>query len=97
MQTKIPKAKYFALSKYVEAALKTAEYDKDENGVVIAQVPKASGFFAQGDTFEEARANLQDVIEGNVMLALQLGLPIPRMQGVEIKESEYAETQTAQS
>jgi hypothetical protein len=37
----------------------------------------ASGFFAQGDTFKEARANLQDVIEGNVILALQLGLEIP--------------------
>ena len=46
--------------------------------MVIGKVPGASGFFAQGDTFEEARANLQDVIEGNVMLALQLGLDIPQ-------------------
>ena len=34
-------------------------------------------FFAQGDTFEEAHTNLRDVIEGNVMLALQLGWAIP--------------------
>ena len=97
MQEKFPKAKYFALSKYVEAALKMAEYEKDEHGIVIARVPEASGFFAQGDTFEEARANLQDVIEGNVMLALQLGLAIPQIQGVEIKEIDYAEAQAAQS
>lgn len=96
MQGKIQKAKYFALSKYVEAALKKAEYEKDENGVVIGKVPGASGFFAQGDTFEEARANLQDVIEGNVMLALQLALEIPEIEGIEIKEIDYAEIDATQ-
>ncbi len=96
MQAKPHKAKYFALSKYVEAALKQADYEKDENGVVIGKVPEASGFFAQGDTFEEARANLQDVIEGNVILALQLGLEIPKIEGVEMKEIDYAETEAAQ-
>lgn len=79
MPTKTQKAKYFVLSKYVEAALQKAEYQRDENDVVIAKVPEASGFIAQGDTFEAARANLQDVIEGNVMLALQLGIEIPRI------------------
>ena len=93
MPAKPHKAKYFVLSKYVEAALKKAEYDKDERGVIIAKVPKASGFFAQGDTFEEARANLQDVIEGNVLLALQLGLEIPPMEGIEIKEIDHAQTE----
>jgi predicted RNase H-like HicB family nuclease len=92
MQPKSRKAKYFMLSKYVEAALRKAEYKKDENGVVIGKVPNAPGFFAQGDTFEEARANLQEVIEGNVMLALQLGLEIPQIEGVEIKEIDYAQT-----
>ena len=71
------KIRFFSLSNYIEAAIRQAEYDRDENGVVIAQVPRAFGFFAQGDTFEEARANLQDVIEGNVLLALQLGLDMP--------------------
>lgn len=93
MKQRSQKAKYFTLSKYVEAALKKAEYEKDEDGVIIARVPKASGFFAQGDSFEEARANLQDVIEGNVMLALQLGLEIPHIKGVEIKEIDYAQTE----
>ena len=96
MATKVQKAKYFALSKYVQAALQRAEYEKDENGMIIAKVPGASGFFAQGDTFEEARANLQDVIEGNVLLALQLGFEIPRMEGVKIKETDYVQTETPQ-
>lgn len=82
------KVKFFSLSQYVEAALKQAEYERDEDGIVIAQVPGASGFFSQGGTFEEARENLQDVIEGNVLLALQLGLSIPNIAGVTIEERD---------
>ena len=88
------KVRFFSLSRYVEAALKCAEYERDEDGVVIAQVPGASGFFAQGDTFEEARENLREVIEGNVLLALQLGLDIPAIAGVTIEEQD-AETVAA--
>jgi predicted RNase H-like HicB family nuclease len=80
------KVRIFSISHYVENALKQATYEPDEDGVVIAQVPGASGFFAQGDTFEEARENLRDAIEGNVVLALQLGLPIPAIPGVTIEE-----------
>jgi len=82
------KVRLLSLSRYVEAALQQAEYERDENGIVIAQVPGASGFFAQGDTFEEARLNLQDVIEGNVLLALQLGLNIPDIGAVTIEEQD---------
>jgi predicted RNase H-like HicB family nuclease len=68
------KVRFFSISRYVEAALRQAEYERDEEGIVIGQIPGASGFFAQGDTFEETCENLRDVIEGNVLLALQLGI-----------------------
>jgi len=48
-------------------------------------------------SYEEARANLQDVIEGNVMLALQLGLEIPQIEGVEIKENGIPPTHPPQN
>jgi predicted RNase H-like HicB family nuclease len=86
------KVKVFSLARYVEEALKRAEYARDENGVVIAKVPNVSGFFAQGDNFEEARENLHDVIEGNVLLALQLGFEVPRIEGVKILERPVAST-----
>jgi len=80
------KVRTFSLLRYVDAALQLVEYDRDDDGVVLAIIPGASGFYAQGDTFEEARTNLRDVIEGNVLLALQLGLPIPVIPGVPIEE-----------
>ncbi|RIK81343.1 hypothetical protein DCC62_02335 [candidate division KSB1 bacterium] len=70
--------KSFSLLAYVEQALKLAEYEKDENGIIVAHVPNVSGFFSQGDNFEEARDNLRDAIEGNLVVALQLGFEIPQ-------------------
>ena len=79
------KIKMFSMAQYVQAALTRARYEVDEDGIIIASVPGASGFFAQGENFEHARENLRDVIEGNVLLALQLGLPIPPMAEVTIE------------
>lgn len=90
MNTK--KAKMFSLTKYIEKVLSKAVYERDEKGVIIAKIPDMSGFFAQGSNFEEARQNLQEVIEGNVILALQLGFPIPGLELIEVKEVDYAET-----
>jgi len=84
----MPKIRMLSISYYIQAALEQAEYEQDENGVVIARVPGASGFFSQGETFEEARDNLRDAIEGNVTLALQLGLPIPALEGVPVEEQD---------
>ena len=80
--------KVFSLSHYIDAALKHAEYERDENGMVVATVPGGTGFFAEGETYEEARSNLEDVIEGNVILALQLGWDIPAISGVDIREED---------
>lgn len=63
-----------------------AVFETDEGGVVVANVPNASAFYAQGDTAEEARTNLEDVIEGNVLLALQLGWDIPSIPGIHVEE-----------
>ena len=84
----VSKVKVFSLSRYIEASLKGAEYEQDENGMIVATVPRASGFFAQGESYEEARANLQEVIEGNVLLALQLGWEVPSIPGVDIQEQD---------
>jgi predicted RNase H-like HicB family nuclease len=78
----VTRVRTFSLMRYVDTALSLAQYERDEDGVVVATVPDASGFFSQGDSFEEARTNLRDAIEGNVLLALQLGLPIPTMPGI---------------
>jgi predicted RNase H-like HicB family nuclease len=97
METSFKKPKSFSFSAYVEQALKLAEYEKDEDGFIVASVPNVPGFFSQGENFEEARLNLRDAIEGNLVIALQLGFEIPAIEGVEIKEVDYAEVDAAQA
>ncbi len=78
----------FSLTEYIDAALALAEYERDEDGkTVVAIVPGASGFFTQGDSFEEARENLRDAIEQVVITRLQLGWDLPEIPGVQVVES----------
>ncbi len=82
----MPKVRMLSISQYVQAALERAVYEPDEHGIIVARVPGMSGFFSQGETFEDARESLRDAIEGNLTLALQMGLPIPALDEVVIEE-----------
>jgi predicted RNase H-like HicB family nuclease len=53
-------------------------------------VPNTNGFYAQGSSVEVARTELEDVIEGNILLALQLKLPIPNLPNFTILEANVA-------
>ena len=51
------------LTSYVSSMLKKVIYYKDEDGVIIAEIPDEEWYYTQGDTFEEARENMIDLIE----------------------------------
>ena len=80
----------FSLAEYVQAALSRIEYERDEDGWIVACVPGIQGAFTQGETYEEARANLAEVIEGNVMIDLQMGWPVCEIPEVEICVGEIS-------
>ncbi len=82
------KIKIFSLARYVSAALEAAEYERDEDDVVIGIVPNVSGFFSQGQTYEEARSNLREAIEGNILVALRLGWEVPPIVDIEEQDVE---------
>lgn len=75
----------FSMRAYLGAALACAEYEQDEDGLIVASIPNCAGFYSQGESHEEARSNLLDAIEDQVMITLQMGSEIPRIPGVEIK------------
>ena len=50
-------------AKYIEQLLSQVVYEKDDNGVIIARIPDKKWYYTQGDTFEEARENIINVIE----------------------------------
>ena len=72
----------FSMSKFVSAALELARYERDENGGIVAEVPGLNGAITQGETYEEARTNLIEVIEEGIAIDLQTGYPIPELPNV---------------
>ncbi|MEI8004053.1 MAG: type II toxin-antitoxin system HicB family antitoxin [Methanothrix sp.] len=69
-------------SEYIQAALKLAEYDTLEDGSYVATVEGLQGVIAIGDTIEECRNDLIEVIEGWIALRLRLGDLIPQIKWV---------------
>jgi predicted RNase H-like HicB family nuclease len=73
------------LQKYIQASLRKAKYNFDEETqsyvAVVEELPLCWG---QGNTHEEAREELENVIEGWVLLSIQRGESIPPMQSVNL-------------
>ena len=74
-------------SEYIQAALTLAEYDTLEDGSYVATVEGLQGVIAIGDSVEECRRDLIEVIEGWIVLRLKLGDSIPPIQGISINVS----------
>jgi len=74
-------------SEYIQAALKLAEYDTLEDGSYVATVEGLQGVIAIGDSIEECRRDLIEVIEGWIALRLKLGDSVPPLQGISINVS----------
>ena len=69
------------LDAYIEAALKTARYEKIDNGTrVYAELPDFRGAWADGDTRGEVSNSLRDVLRGWIKIQLERGRPLPPLK-----------------
>ena len=65
-------------AEYIQAALRRAEYKGlIEDGTYMATVEGLRGVIAIGDTIEECRQDLIEVIDGWVALRLKMGDSVP--------------------
>ncbi len=60
--------------------------EQDEDGVFVVECPALPGCVSQGDTREEALANIQDAIKGYLESLAKHGEPIPPPIEEEIVE-----------
>ncbi len=65
-----------------------AEYDTLEDGSYVATVPVLQGVIAVGDSLEECRTDLIEVIEEWIVARLQWGYPVPPIGGHAIASSK---------
>jgi len=69
---------------YVEEALRRATYDKLEDGSFCAEVPELRGVLAVGDSLEECRTQLGEVVEEWILVRVAKGLSIMVRDGVVV-------------
>ena len=50
--------------------------ERDEDGIFVAECPSIPGCVSQGETREEAIANVQDAIRGCLEVRAERGMPL---------------------
>ena len=80
------------LTKYIRAALKKARYEiLPDDGTFYGEIPGFDGVWANADTLEECRDELEEVLEEWIILGMSLHQPLPIVDGFELNIGEVAQ------
>ena len=73
------------LTKYIEAAMRTAKYKiLSDDDSYFGEIPGLQGVWANADTLEACRDELQSGLEDWIMFKLELGQAIPDVNGISL-------------
>jgi predicted RNase H-like HicB family nuclease len=80
------------LSAYIAAAMARAHYEIIENGdePYYGSIPGLDGVWAVGATLEQAREELQEVLEDWILVRVRLGLDVPRLGDIDLNVQPVA-------
>jgi len=70
---------------YIQAALRQAHYEILEDGTFYGEIQGFQGVYAHANTLEDCREQLQEVLEGWIVLGLRLGHPFPEIAGLRLE------------
>ena len=79
------------LTAYIQAAMKHAKYEILEDQTYYGEIPGFQGVYANMNTLESCREELQSVLEGfgfehlnvyKIILGLKMGHPFPEADGL---------------
>jgi predicted RNase H-like HicB family nuclease len=74
------------LTEYIRAAMRRAHYEilKDD-GTFYGEIPDFDGVWANAVTLEGCREELEEVLEGWIVLSLSRNLPLPTVDGLSLE------------
>ena len=72
------------LTQYIHAAMRRAVYEILSDGTFYGEIPGFQGVYANAETLEVCREQLQEVLEGWIVLGLRLGHTLPIVDGIEL-------------
>ena len=74
------------LTEYLTQAMRLAHYEMMENGRYWGEIGPLGGVWAEGDSLEQCRDSLREVLEDWLLVGLRHGHPIPVIAGVDLNE-----------
>ena len=78
-----------SLAEYIDAAMGEAVYEiLDDDGSHYGEITCLPGVYANADSLDECRLLLREVLEGWILLGLELGHPIPVLQSINLAPEE---------
>ena len=72
------------LIEYIEAAMKQAKYEKLAEGNYYGEIPLLKGVWADGQTLEDCRQTLIEVLEDWLILKLRDNDVLPEIDGINL-------------
>jgi predicted RNase H-like HicB family nuclease len=73
------------LTEYIRAAMHPAKYEiLPDDGTFYGEIPGFQGVYANAATLEDCREQLQEVLEGWIVLGLRLGHSLPVVDGLAL-------------
>jgi predicted RNase H-like HicB family nuclease len=72
------------LTKYICAAMHKATYEILSDGTFYGEIPGFQGVYANAETLEACRQELQEVLEGWIILGLRLGHSLPVLDSIDL-------------
>lgn len=77
------------LTPYIKAAMRQARYEIfPDDGSFYGEIPICPGVYANADSLEACREELQEVLEEWIMLRIHLQLALPVIDGIELAIKE---------
>lgn len=76
------------LTTYIQKAMHRANYELLEDGTFYGEIAECSGVYANAETLENCRELLQEVLEGWIILGLQLQHQLPVIEDINLNLQE---------
>lgn len=78
------------LTAYIQAAMRRATYEILSDGTFYGEISGFQGVYANAQTLEACREELQEVLEGWIVLGLRLGHSLPTVDGIALAIEQEA-------
>jgi predicted RNase H-like HicB family nuclease len=78
-------------TEYIRAAMRKARYEiLPDDGTFYGEIPGFDGVYANADTLERCREELEEILEEWILLRVFKHLPLPAVDGIDLTIKEVA-------